>query len=143
MRITWDKYDEQIEKLANLVYQDDFKPDIIIAIARGGWIPTRYLSDLLCVKNIASIGIKYQDSSRTNLVTYSTPSVPEDCKKILLVEDMLESGKSMKWANEYYSKLGYEMKTASLFITKETTCMPDYYVDTVDKNLKFPWESNK
>ena len=72
------------------------------------------MSDLLHTKSIGSIGIKYEDETRTKLITYSKPSIPQECKKILLVEDMLESGKSIKWAYEYYSKQGYEVKTLLL-----------------------------
>ena len=137
----WKEFDDSIIKLGNIINDDGFKPDIIIAIARGGWIPTRYLSDLLRTKNLGSIGLKYEDNERTKLITYSKPTILEDCKKILLVEDMLESGKSIKWADEYYSKQGYEVKTTCLFIMKKTEFIPDFYVKTIDKKVSFPWEN--
>ena len=34
----WNEYDQQIRKLGNIIYDGNFKPDMIIAIARGGWI---------------------------------------------------------------------------------------------------------
>jgi len=139
MRITWDEFNEKVKKLGEIINKGNFKPDIIIAIARGGWIPARYLSDLLHVKKMGSIGIKYKDIERTELDTYSKPSIPENCEKILLIEDMLESGKSIEWANEYYSKLGYDTKTASIFIINRTTFIPNYYLEVVEE-IEFPWE---
>ena len=138
----WDEFNENITKLGQIINNNGFKPDIIIAIARGGWIPTRYLSDLLHTKNLGSLGLKYEDNERTKLITYSKPTIPEDCKKILLVEDMLESGKSIKWAYDYYSKQGYEVKTTCLFIMKKSEFIPDFYIKTIDEKIKFPWEKN-
>ena len=139
----WEEFNKNIIELGNLINSQDFKPDIIIAIARGGWIPTRYLSDLLNTKNLGSIGVKYEDEERTKLNTYSKPTIPKDCKKVLLVEDMLESGKSIKYAYEYYSAQGYETKTACLYIMNNTEFIPDFYIKTIDKKLKFPWEKMK
>ena len=76
-KITWEEYTKLIEYLGKMINESSFKPDIIIAIARGGWIPTRFLSDILQVKDLGSIGIKYKDSSRTDLITYSKPSMLE------------------------------------------------------------------
>lgn len=140
MIMTWNEYNKQIKKLGDIINKGKFRPDMIIAIARGGWIPARYLSDLLHVKEMGSIGIKYEDYERTRLDIYSAPSIPENCKKLLLVEDMLESGKSIKWANEYYLDLGYETMTASLFIINRTIFVPNYYLKIIDQ-IKFPWES--
>ena len=139
----WEEFNENINKLGKLINNDGFKPDIIIALARGGWIPTIYLSDLLHTKNIGSMGIKYEDDTRTKLITYSKPSIPQECKKILLVEDMLESGKSIKWAYEYYCNIGYDVKTACLFIMKKTEFIPDFYIKTIDEKIRFPWEEEK
>ena len=139
----WDEFNENIKQLGKIINREVFKPDIIIAIARGGWIPTRYLSDLLHTKKIGSIGIKYEDETRTKLSTYSKPSIPKECKKILLVEDMLESGNSIKWAYEYYSNHGYDVKTACLFIMKKTEFIPNFYVKIIDDKIRFPWEEEK
>lgn len=139
----WKDFNESIKELGNLINNNGYKPDIIIALARGGWVPTRYLSDLLHTKNIGSIGIKYEDETRTKLITYSKPSIPIECKKILLVEDMLESGKSIKWAYEYYSNQGYDVKTACLFIMKNTEFISDFYIKTIDEKIRFPWEEEK
>lgn len=137
----WEDFLKDTGVLGDNINEKGFKPDIIIAIARGGWIPARILSDCLKVKNMGSIGIKYLDTDRTTLETYSKPTLPQDCKKILLVEDMLESGNSIKWAKDYYSEIGYQVKTACLFIMETTVFKPDYYL-SVSEKVQFPWEQN-
>lgn len=111
-----------------------------MAVARGGWIPTRLLSTHLAVKNIVSIGIKYADATRTKLTTYSLPQVPDGVKNILLVEDMLESGNSLKWASEFYKENGYSVKTVACYVTPKTSFIVDYFLRKVPLDTKFPWE---
>ena len=140
MKLTWEQFIVDIGEVAEKVRLDNFTPDIILAIARGGWIPTRFLSDCLNVKNIASIGIKYIDVDRTKLTTYSLPQIPDNLKRILIVEDILESGKSLEWAMKYYKDKGFDIKTASCYITACTSFLPNYYLCKIDMNTKFPWE---
>lgn len=136
----WDRFIKDTKQLSNKIIKSNFKPDIIIAVARGGWIPTRLLSDFLKVKDIASIGIKYIDKERTQLDVYSKPKLSENVKSILIVEDMLESGKSIDWVRAFYINLGYEVKLASVYITEKTKIDIDYYSQKVDLKTKFPWE---
>lgn len=136
----WDDFITDTKVLANQVKQDHFEPEILIAVARGGWFPTRFLSDLLSVKNIASIGVKYIDDERTKLYAYSNPTIPDNVNNILIIEDMLESGKSIKWAQNFYIEQGFNVKIASVYITDKTPFYPDYYCNKIDIKTKFPWE---
>ena len=140
MKLTWKQFVVDVHKVAEKIKFDQFTPDVIIAIARGGWVPARLLSDDLSVKNIASIGLKYKNAKRTELVAYSLPQIPDGAKDILLVEDMLESGKSLKWAYEHYKSEGYNVKTVSCYITEFTSFLPNYYLGKNDIDTKFPWE---
>lgn len=137
----WGEFVTDTKMLANQIKEDNFEPEILIAVARGGWFPTRFLSDYLKVKNIASIGIKYIDDERTQLYAYSHPSIPDNINKVLIIEDMLESGKSIKWAQKYYEELGYNVKIASIYITDKTPFSPDYFCKKIDISTRFPWES--
>ena len=47
MHISWEKLQQLVENLAEKIEVDNFQPDIIIAISRGGFVPARILSDLL------------------------------------------------------------------------------------------------
>ena len=136
----WTAFINDTKSLARKIKEDYFAPDMLIAVARGGWIPTRLLSDYLDVKNIASIGVKYLDDERTKLFIYSHPTLPSITHNILIIEDMLESGSSIKWVQAYYDEIGYTTRTASVYITNKTSFFPDYYYKKLHINTKFPWE---
>ena len=126
--------------LARKITISGFQPDSLVGLARGGWIPTRLLSDALGVKEILSIGMRYTDASRTSLVAYSLPAPLPTGKRLLLIEDCLESGRSLLEAKRILESAGNEVRTACLFITNDTSMEPDYFLVRLPAPPRFPWE---
>lgn len=140
VNISWEETKSLVVELSQKIKESEFQPDILIALARGGWVPTRFLSDGLGVKKLSSIGLTYADKERKDLVFYSFPEPINEGEKILLIEDRLETGKSMKVALEALKVKGAFVKTASLFIRTDSIIVPDYFLSTRDENIIFPWE---
>ena len=138
--MTFDEVLNDASGLADSIRAASFKPDYLVGLARGGWIPTRLLSNYLGVKEILSIGMKYADAERTQLVAYSAPDPMPKGKKLLLIEDCLESGKSMVAARELLIAAGNEVKTASIYIIEKTQNLPDFYLKKLPQPPLFPWE---
>jgi hypoxanthine phosphoribosyltransferase len=83
---SWNQIHKMLINQSVKILTDNFKPDIIIAITRGGWIPARLLSDLLEVHDLITIGIEfYLDISKTRKKPILTQklSTPISGKKIL------------------------------------------------------------
>jgi len=59
---------------------------------------------------------------------------------ILLVEDMLETGKSMIAAKEYLEERGVEVKTTCLYTMPQSEIKPDFSLKEVTAVVPFPWE---
>jgi uncharacterized protein len=136
----WPEFYSDLEKLAASIRAAQFVPDMIVAVARGGWIPTRFLSDLLGVNRIASIGLAYTNAARSQLVAYSLPEPIEPKQKLLLVEDCLESGRSLLEAKSILTARGAEIRTAALYTTAKTAFTPDFAVRRYDSPPPMPWE---
>lgn len=51
---TWNQIYSTLIKQAECIW-NNFKPDVIVGICRGGWIPARVLSDLLDNPNLANV----------------------------------------------------------------------------------------
>lgn len=129
-----------VKKLANRI-RGIFHPDIIIAIARGGWIPTVLLSNLLQVHQIASMGIRHEESTRDILVVYSYPSLAKIDRQFILVDDRLEIARSLVLAREYFMKHSDVIKLASIYIRDDCIITPDYYLDVYNQDVLFDWFS--
>ena len=44
--LTYDQLEQKTEELYHKIEKDNFIPDTILAIARGGWFPARILSEI-------------------------------------------------------------------------------------------------
>ena len=128
------------------------KPDLIIGIAAGGLIPTAMIAKRLKVYNIDHIGIRSygEDKKRGNIELYHEPNlrlVPEHAK-ILVIDDLLDSGSSFEYVETYLEELGYSnIQCASLhFKVKhdDTQYKPRNFVcgsKCGDVWVSYPWET--
>ena len=129
---------EFIQKLANIILEN-YNPSIIVAVAKGGWVPSLYLSYILDVKKIASIGISYEEGDRISPVVYSVPTIIGKNSRILLVDDRLETANSISLAKDILTNNSNIIRTASMFIRKDSILIPDYYLDVIDEDISFEW----
>ncbi|MHA1238574.1 MAG: phosphoribosyltransferase [Candidatus Odinarchaeia archaeon] len=142
--LTWDEiYDMHLE-LAEQILKSGFKPDIIVGIARGGWVIGRILSDLLANNKTANLKIEfYIDIGETAEKPKITQEISVDIshKKILVCDDVSDTGKSLKAAVEHLKEKGAsEIKVACLHKKSWSIFLPDYYVANLDKWIIYPWE---
>jgi len=140
--LSWEEFLRNCEALAKLVRHDNFEPDVLVAVARGGLVPARILSDLLDVREIASLGLRYKDQSYTELVAYSVPSMFGVGSQALLIEDGLESGRSLIVAQELLEAQGLQSKTAALYCSSKAITKPNYFLEVVEEIPSMPWEIN-
>ncbi len=132
--MNWEELDKEITTLSSKINNP---PDIIIGIVRGGLVPARLLSSKLNVKTMHALTVKKLGAERK-----VTSEIAEDLtgKKILLIEDMLETGKSLIVAKQYLETKGAIVKTACLYIMPISEIKPDYYLKEINDAVKFPWE---
>ncbi len=132
--MTWDELQSEVADLSALV---EDKPDIIVGIVRGGLVPARLLSSALGVKEMYCITVKKEEGERR-----VSSEITEDIsgKRVLLVEDMLETGKSLDVARIYLESKGAIVHTAALYTMPATTAACDYSLRVVPEIITFPWE---
>lgn len=133
------------EELAKKIIKSGYKPDYLIGIATGGFFPLALLAKDLQIKNAVSILVEKtgdEENKKVDIVYY--PKIDLTNKKILLIDEITESGKTLKQILEKLQKIypKSEIKTATLGLNKDKCKFyPDYYVffETGDW-VKFPWE---
>lgn len=133
-KISWKELESELSALSNQV---NFQPDIIVGIVRGGVIPARLLSSLLNVQEMFCLTVEKHGHER-QVVTTINKDLKD--KKILLVEDILETGKSLLTAKKYLEEQGASVKTACLYLMPETPIKPDFYLRKIEELVGFPWE---
>ncbi|MBN2478560.1 phosphoribosyltransferase [Candidatus Micrarchaeota archaeon] len=122
----------------------DFEPDIIIGVSRGGLVPARLFSDYLDNSNVAIIRVElYTGVGTKNEKPVIIHPLQADIKgkKVLVVDDVSDSGESMAAVRDYLAeKNPGEIKFASLHYKPQSKFRPDYYAETTDKWIIYPWE---
>ena len=132
--MNWDEFDKEIRELGRRI---DYQPDAAIGIARGGVVPAVLLSKFLKVKDMYVLKVRREGTER-RIMAEIVPDVAG--MDILLVEDMLETGKSMVVAKEYLEKKGAEVKTACLYTMPMAEIKPDFSLKEITEVVPFPWE---
>jgi len=138
--ISWDQTTEMARVLAQQIRSARVSVEMVVAVARGGWIPARLLAEALGIRDMASIGIKYAEPERHTLSAYSIPSLLPSVNTILLVDDVLESGRSVRWAAEHFVDLGKRVVTAALLVTDDSRLSPDFCFQRVSSVPVMPWD---
>ena len=88
--VSWDQFALLSRQLARTIHTSWFRPDLIVAIGRGGYLPARILSDYLNVFDLASMKIEhYHGLRRQKLARVRYPLGAEvGGRHVLLVDDV-------------------------------------------------------
>jgi uncharacterized protein len=138
MEWSFEKFDNQCKVLASSIKDKSIQIEALCAIARGGIVPARILSNYLQVKRIYTIGLEYKNSQRHELLYYSYPEIKENT--ILLIEDFLETGRSLQKGKQDLQKQGKLVFTACLAYSHHTEIIPDFSFGVFEHLPRLPWD---
>jgi hypoxanthine phosphoribosyltransferase len=144
---TWNQIYDMLLSQTQKIQNQNYKPDIIIAIAKGGLIPARTLTDLLEIQELGYIHIEfYKDINKTR----QEPTLKQNLtiqvlgKKTLLVDDIADTGRSLNLAKTYLQQQGAcQIKTATLYKKPQSSTTPDFYEKQTASWVVFPWDTKE
>ncbi len=142
--LSWSDVYNLTLQLSERIVESGFVPDLIIGIARGGWIPARILSDVLYAHAMFNVRIEYYTDlgvhGREPKITQPL-SIPIEDKNVLIIDEVADSGESLLHAIEYVKKLGAKELRSAVLHLKPTSCVvPDFYMQMVTSWTVYPWE---
>lgn len=122
-----------------------FKPEAIVAIARGGMSLAHALAQKLNIRNVQSLRCElYDDTTKRELLRIKGGCEFDEQKKVLVVDDISDSGQTLKGVMEYF-KTSYpqiEFYAATLFYKKTSVYEPDVWIREADEWIEFFWEED-
>ncbi len=143
--VSWEDIHTLSRIVAKSIRKAGFQPDVVIGLARGGFVPSRNLADLLGVKDLVSIKVGHwgEVATKDGKAELKYPiKIDLTGKKVLIVDDLTDTGESMIVAKDYVQSLGpAEIKTATLVHITHSKFVPDFYAEEVDNWVWFifPW----
>ncbi|MDH5793661.1 MAG: phosphoribosyltransferase [Candidatus Bathyarchaeota archaeon] len=141
---TWNQIYEMLLNLVEKIRKNGFKPDIIVGVSRGGWPPARVLSDLMSNPNLANVRAEFYlgvAETKEEPVLTQPVSMEVAGKKVLVVDEVADTGKSLKLVKEHVIEKGAtEVKIATVYYKPWSIVKPDYYEKETSCWIVFPWE---
>ncbi len=145
--VSWEEIVEWSKELADKVKASGYKPDIIVAVARGGYVPARLLCDFLDVTDLLSVQsqhwVEAARAAEKAILKYPY-KIDARGKKILLVDDIVDTGETLLLARDYILREWEpgEVRIAVLqWISTVAKFRPDYYhLEVRDWTwFQYPW----
>lgn len=145
--VSWNDVVDWSTTVAQKVKEDNYAPDIIVAVARGGLVPSRIIADVLGVLDIISLKVEHwvETASKNPVAKVKYPyEVDLSGKRILVVDDICDTGDSIVLASTYAKERmrSGEVKTATMQVIKPgSKVIPDYYASIVTEWAwyMYPW----
>jgi len=146
--LSWYEIEEACFTIYRKMKRDNYVPDSIIFLLRGGVVPARIFADYfgivldffaLDVKLYDKIGVRKEEP----IIRYDFKDSDLDGKKVLILDDIWESGKTMKAVLNKFK--GKDITTATLYWKENAPEKPNYYAEVAEKGkwLVYPWEMHE
>jgi len=142
--VSWETVYKLSRALSKQVLESGYKPDIIIGLARGGWVPARNLCDFMGIKDLISLKTEHWGITANpdgKAVLKFPLNVDLKGKKVLVVDDITDTGESMKLGAEHVRTQGpAEIRTATLHHVENCAYVPDYVAQEISwRWMLYPW----
>jgi len=140
--------------LGNNILKIGYKPDMVVAVWRGGCFPGKSMHELFRYKELNTdsivitcnsyIGINKAEEVKIDISKLSLEKLRKSVN-ILIVDDVFDTGKTMKKIVMMMKNNGINtnIRIATLFYKPDknkTNIVPNYYLYKTDKWIVFPHE---
>jgi hypoxanthine phosphoribosyltransferase len=126
---TWKDIEHMIQTINNMMFADNWRPDYIVGLTRGGLVPATIMSNMTGIM-MHALDVRFRDTDLNYIGPESNCWMAEDAfgyvnederevlktrwditkrKKILIIDDINDSGKTLNWIRKDW----------------ESSCFPD------------------
>ena len=144
--VLWEQIDTWCGNIREKV-SNSYRPDMIIALARGGLVPARVLADMLWIKDLISVKTEHWGITATasgKAILKDPGNLNIEGKKVLIVDDITDTGQSMKLAYDFIKEQKpAEIRTVTMLHITRSSFIPDFFSEIIDEKnwawFIFPW----
>lgn len=145
--VSWDEIVEWSRGLAGIIKRSGYRPDIVVAVSRGGFVPARLLCDFLGIDNLLSVQSQHWTEAakvEERAILKFGYVIDASGKRVLVVDDIVDTGETLKLARDFIEERWrpLEVRTAALqWISPVAKFRPDfYYIEVKDWTwFQYPW----
>lgn len=144
--LTWQGFGDATRELSRRIVASGFRPEVVVAIARGGLLPAGAIAYGLGVKNCGAINMEFYTGIGTVL---DAPEVLPpaldmeylDGRRVLLVDDVADSGRTLRMAVDMLRDRGADVRSVTIYTKPATIIQPDFAWRDTARWIDFPWSA--
>jgi hypoxanthine phosphoribosyltransferase len=145
--MTWDDLGAGARELAQVVHDDGYRPDMVLAIARGGLLVAGALSYALGVKNTYTMNVEFYTGIDERLpVPMLLPPVPSLVDlaeaRVLIADDVADTGATLALVKGFCGRQVAEVRCAVLYEKSRSQVKCEYVWRRTDRWITFPWSAD-
>lgn len=142
----WEQFGEASRELAQIIVDDGWTPDVVVAIARGGLLLAGSISYALGVKSCGALNVEFYTGIGERLPdpVLLPPMLDEISlrgKRVLLVDDVSDSGRTLAMVVQLLEASGAIVRTVVLYTKPGTVHEPHYTWRRTPRWITFPWSA--
>jgi hypoxanthine phosphoribosyltransferase len=141
LEMDWEMFGELCRALALKVARD-YKPEVVVGIARAGVIPGAVIASILQCEFHSMLISRKAGSERIRDRPAVLSAAPTDAmgRRVLLVDEITTTGDTFRLGLAAVRDIRpSEVRTASMFI-RHMGFSPDYFALETDATVIFPWD---
>jgi hypoxanthine phosphoribosyltransferase len=143
--LSWEMFGQATQDLARVVLRDGYKPDFILAIARGGLFTAGALGYALGVKLLHVVNIEFYTGRGEHLqMPVMLPPIPDPDLfkglKVLICDDVADSGATLNTTHEFVDQQVAEVRSLVIYEKSRSVIKPEYVWKQTDDWIHFPWD---
>jgi uncharacterized protein len=144
--MSWEDLGAAVDDLAAEINAAGFRPDAVLALARGGLPLAGALAYALGVKNMATLNVEFYTGVDERLdEPLLLPPVPDltllRTERLLVVDDVADTGRTLALARDFCAQHGPEVRTAVLYEKPQSVVHCDFVWRRTDRWINFPWST--
>ncbi|WP_128694138.1 phosphoribosyltransferase [Methanoculleus taiwanensis] len=147
--VAWDYAVRLSRALAAKIRASGYRPEMVIAIGRGGYVPARIVCDTLLLNALTSIKIEHwgiaASKGREASIRYPL-AVDVRGLNVLIIDDITDTGSTLRLAAGYVEQFEpQEIRSGVLQHKRTSAFSPDYYAEYLAdwKWVIYPWAAHE
>jgi hypoxanthine phosphoribosyltransferase len=144
--LTCERFRVAINELAGTIIADGFRPDIVLAVARGGLPVAGALAYALDVKNCFTMNVAFYTGidERLEVPVVLPPTLDKvdvTGARVLVADDVADTGKTLELVQREVAEFVADARSAVLYLKPWSVVIPEYAWAETDRWIDFPWST--
>lgn len=144
--LTWERFGDAARELAWSVAGSGYRPDVVLAVARGGLLPAGAIAYALGVKNVFTMNVEFYTGidQRLDVPVMLPPMlnvVDITGLEVLVVDDVADTGATLKLVCDYVADHVADVRCAVLYEKPASSMKCPYVWRRTDRWINFPWST--